>query len=56
METRGGVEADVQPERRHTPLLRQQRALLPEARSILGKVRGERKGGAAGCSEGGAGR
>lgn len=48
VETRGEAEVDVQPESRDSPLLRQQRALLPEARSIMGKSRGERKGKADG--------
>lgn len=52
VETRGGPETDIQPGRRGPALLRQQRALLPKAWSIMGKIRGEGK--ANGCGEGGA--
>lgn len=42
METRGGSKTGTWPERRDPALLRQQRALLPKAWSIMGKIRGER--------------
>lgn len=52
VETRGGAEIAVRSERRDPALLRQQRALLPKAWSIMGKIRGERE--ADSCGEGGA--
>lgn len=51
VETRGGAEAAVGSERREPALLRQQRALLPKAWGIMGKIGGE--GEADGCGEGG---
>lgn len=40
VEAGGEAQTDVQPERRAARLLRQQRALLSEAWSIMGKRRG----------------